>query len=212
VPDAYDSQLLNRYAYVRNNPVNKIDPTGNTPVGFEGIAGDFLGHDLFDPFGGVAAQQAFVGPPPPREPMSDLEFLLYEDLEAAQIAEASRTVVLRGEEWIGRSLGVTLAAAGGPLGPSLRGLAVAAVEDQVGFAPRGLSARGVPQLVYRGGSRTPTNLTPRPGVDTTGLSTFETLEQAVGPGQKAQVIDTMRLRSLCAVCDPQHKTRISSSL
>jgi hypothetical protein len=49
--------------------------------------------------------------------------------------------------------------------------------------------------VYRGGSRTPDNLTPRPNIDTQGLSTFETLEQAVRPGGKAQVIDLSRLQA-----------------
>jgi hypothetical protein len=29
VPGAYDSQALNRYAYVRNNPLGRIDPSGN---------------------------------------------------------------------------------------------------------------------------------------------------------------------------------------
>jgi hypothetical protein len=38
-------------------------------------------------------------------------------------------------------------------------------------------------------------------VDTTGLSTFDSLELAVQPGGKAQVIDTTRLQGLCAVCD-----------
>src|SRR5690242_16848379 len=52
------------------------------------------------------------------------------------------------------------------------------------------------RLVYRSGSPTDDNLTPRPGKDTTGqpgkspgLSTFRTLEQAVLPGAKAQAID-----------------------
>ena len=51
-------------------------------------------------------------------------------------------------------------------------------------------------LVYRGGSPTDDNLTPRPGADTTvrdgqapGLSVFTTIEAAVGPGGKAQLID-----------------------
>lgn len=54
-------------------------------------------------------------------------------------------------------------------------------------------------LVYRRGSKFPDNLTPRPGIDTDGLSTFDSLEGAVGPGGKAQVIDTEKLRSLKAV-------------
>ena len=52
------------------------------------------------------------------------------------------------------------------------------------------------RLVYRGGSAREDNLTPRPGKDTEpkagrapGLSTFTSLEQAVLPGEKAQVID-----------------------
>lgn len=52
---------------------------------------------------------------------------------------------------------------------------------------------GPPKIVYRGGSRTPDNLTPRPGIDRQGLSTFETLELTVRPGGKAQVIDLSRL-------------------
>lgn len=52
------------------------------------------------------------------------------------------------------------------------------------------------RLVYRSGSARDDNLTPRPGKDTVGslgqvpgLSTFVSLEQAVMPGGKAQVID-----------------------
>jgi hypothetical protein len=52
---------------------------------------------------------------------------------------------------------------------------------------------GLPKSVSRGGSRTPDNLTPRPGIDRQGLSTFETLELTVRPGGKAQVIDLSRL-------------------
>ena len=56
--------------------------------------------------------------------------------------------------------------------------------------------------MYRGGSATPNNLTPRPGQDLDGLSTFDSLEAAVGPGGKAQVIDTTKLNTLCATCTP----------
>src|SRR5438045_3458800 len=52
------------------------------------------------------------------------------------------------------------------------------------------------RLVFRSGSARDENLTPRPGKDTEGkpgqapgLSTFTTLEQAVLPGGKVQVID-----------------------
>lgn len=62
------------------------------------------------------------------------------------------------------------------------------------------------KIVYRGGSRTPDNLTPRPGSDLTGgkrgLSTFDTLEAATGPGGKAQAIDTSKLKCLGAHCSP----------
>jgi len=52
---------------------------------------------------------------------------------------------------------------------------------------------GGPRFVYRGGSATPDNLTPRPGVDTTGISTFDSLEAAIGPGGKAQKIDLQKV-------------------
>ena len=32
LPDVYDPQLLNRYAYVRNNPIKLVDPDGHVPV------------------------------------------------------------------------------------------------------------------------------------------------------------------------------------
>jgi hypothetical protein len=54
----------------------------------------------------------------------------------------------------------------------------------------------MPTLVYRSGSATDDNLTPRAGKDTLsrpgqapGLSTFTRLELTVAPGDKAQVID-----------------------
>jgi RHS repeat-associated protein len=35
VPNLYDPQSLNRYSYVRNNPVRLVDPTGHQSVGYE---------------------------------------------------------------------------------------------------------------------------------------------------------------------------------
>ena len=54
--------------------------------------------------------------------------------------------------------------------------------------------KDMPAKVYRGGANTADNLTPRPGIDTTGLSTFDNLEAATKPGGKAQVIDISRLK------------------
>ena len=44
-------------------------------------------------------------------------------------------------------------------------------------------------------------MTPRPGKDATGLSTFDTLEAATPEGGKTQVIDTTQLTSLEAIYD-----------
>lgn len=63
----------------------------------------------------------------------------------------------------------------------------------------GIDATGLGMLVYRRGSKFPDNLTPRPGIDLDGLSTFVSLEAAVSPGGKAQVLDTEKLRQLSAV-------------
>jgi RHS repeat-associated protein len=67
------------------------------------------------------------------------------------------------------------------------------VGDPLGLAETVLSSG----TVYRGGSNTPANMTPRPGKDTTGpkrgLSTFQDLEQAARPGEKAQAIDVEKL-------------------
>jgi hypothetical protein len=58
-----------------------------------------------------------------------------------------------------------------------------------------------PRYLYRGGSGTPHNLVPRLS-DMDGLSTFDTLERAARPGEKAQVIDPSRLKTLLAYADP----------
>jgi RHS repeat-associated protein len=76
------------------------------------------------------------------------------------------------------------------------------VESAVDAAPQEASVVSqASQLVYRGGSATASNFTPRPGLDSTGLSTFDNLEAATGPGGKAQIIDLGRLTSLSGVPD-----------
>jgi RHS repeat-associated protein len=62
------------------------------------------------------------------------------------------------------------------------------------------NAADTPSVVYRGGSRTADNMTPRPGVDTGGLSTFETLG-SFRPGTKVQVINVSKLKRLLATPD-----------
>src|SRR5437899_8637346 len=68
----------------------------------------------------------------------------------------------------------------------------------------------LPGSVYRRGSASPDNCTPRPGKDTSGgpgqapgLSTFETLD--LEPGERAQVIDLGQLQSpLRGIPDDPH--------
>ena len=55
--------------------------------------------------------------------------------------------------------------------------------------------------VFRRGPKTPTNFTPRPGKDPDGLSTFKTPD-GFDPGDKAQQIDTSKLKNLYAREDP----------
>lgn len=39
IPNWYDPQLSNRYAYTRNNPLKYVDPDGHQPKGFSGVGG-----------------------------------------------------------------------------------------------------------------------------------------------------------------------------
>lgn len=69
------------------------------------------------------------------------------------------------------------------------------------------AAEIAPRYLYRGGSRTPTNMTPRPGIDNTGLSTFDNAAAAAPHGGKVQVIDTSKLKCTLACPDvspPRH--------
>jgi hypothetical protein len=71
-----------------------------------------------------------------------------------------------------------------------------------GGAGKGAAAADdVPRLVYRGGSAEPKNLTARPGLDPTGLSTYDNPAAAVPRGGKAQVIDTSKLKCVVACPD-----------
>ena len=63
--------------------------------------------------------------------------------------------------------------------------------------------------MYRGGSRSADNLTPRPGVDDTGLSTFDTPAAAAPNGGKVQVIDTTKLKCTVACPDAPPRGHVS---
>ncbi|MCA1217215.1 hypothetical protein [Streptomyces sp. 8L] len=62
------------------------------------------------------------------------------------------------------------------------------------------AAAYVPKYVYRASSGTPQSMTPRPGADEEGLSTFDNIEK-FRKGAKLQKIDTEQLDSLEAVPD-----------
>lgn len=109
-------------------------------------------------------------------------------------------------DWVGVSIGLTAMAiptVGSGEIKILKGIGEEVVEAT---AKQGAEQGG--KLVYRGGSDSADNLTPRPGKDTDagdpkrGLSTFDSLEKALRPGEKAQVIDTSKLTSCGAHCTP----------
>ena len=80
------------------------------------------------------------------------------------------------------------------------GVTEGVVDAAATAAAKDAGGEAAPQLVYRGGSAQPANLTPRPD-DTTGLSTFDNPEAAAPNGGKVQVIDTSRLKLVHAYPD-----------
>jgi hypothetical protein len=64
-------------------------------------------------------------------------------------------------------------------------------------------ANPIPDFLFRGGSRSEANMTPRP-VDTTGLSTFDSLDHPFfRPGERVQKIETGRFKTLTAFQEGQ---------
>lgn len=146
---------------------------------------------------------------------------------AAGAGETVATSVLTGRGIpTGRQL-LTATATAGIVPPSLSGAVPASVPARnlvpanasasMDFTPTPVRQSGggsgseppVPNLVYRGGSRSMDNLTPRPGQDPTGLSTFDRPELAARPGEKVQVIDTTRLTKVRAYPDPPPDGHVS---
>ena len=162
---------LHLYAYVGNDPLNAVDPSGLAPgipqsnplpAGYGSFASPAFDFDSTGPVT-LAIMETNAATPPAM--VTTLE---------VNATTPPGTLTLAGSE-IG---------SGGP--PSSGG-------GSVSFGGGGDLG---PRVIYRGGSSTPTNLTPRPGVDTGGLSAnINPL-----PGRN-QIIDTSKFDILCAVCD-----------
>ena len=243
---ALNSQGLNRYSYVRNNPLKYVDPSGYWGVPpqvtpsepdsggesapeaspgdswFEdpnvtreqGTAPDaattwFREPNFCDPTGADDAKAAAMDTAGPSEPPgSGFDHLL--DMAGPILGGALATVVIHeaSAEFMGALEEAAYGAFGGaaevPAEVATEGVVVEGAPASAGAVPEASGEGG--KIVYRGGSRTPYNLTPRPGSDMTGdkrgLSTFDTLEKATPPGGKAQAIDTSKLTCLGAHCSP----------
>lgn len=73
-------------------------------------------------------------------------------------------------------------------------------------------AADAPQLVYRGGSKEPMNMTPRPVKDPEGLTAWNTPEAAVAASpssNKIQVVDTSKLNNVKAIPDASSPGHVS---
>jgi RHS repeat-associated protein len=198
VPDGKNPQQFNRYSYGLNNPVKYTDPSGHkvvcgaTPDGCE------------DPWAGHPPQQPY--PEGTMDNVVNFTVGLYAAVVTVVVAApaivegaiaGAETAMLKATvACVNSAICATLFGLGGAAGAEAA--RQAETETTGGLESGSLMQEGV---VYRGGSATASNLTPRPGIDTTGLSTYDSLERAVGPGGKAQMIDVSKLQSLSAIRD-----------
>jgi RHS repeat-associated protein len=192
VPQPGNPQTLNRYAYCLGNPLKFNDPSGHwigdwlVALGRSGPVGKAMVVGMGQVAEHVSRQTQRVFYPDANTTTAD-RLLACAEIGGGSVVAGAIVV----EVGFG-TLGTAATAGATELADDvLDDAAVASVEaaetadDVAGSAMES-------GVVYRGGSATPVNLTPRLGVDK-GLSTFDTLEAAVQPGGKAQVIDVSRL-------------------
>jgi len=190
VPDHQNPQLLNRYSYAGNNPIRYNDPDGHCgPLCWTGIV---LGLSR------VALTVNASQPLPPEKQPSDIQGLVGTALMLTGLG-------LQVPEWL-----IPLACGDGnctnEVEQGTNVLCGGDCSDELRTNGQVLKEG----LAYRGGSATPSNLTPRPGIDLDGLSTFNNLKSAAAPGNKAQVIDISKLSTpLQAIFDDSPPGHIS---
>jgi RHS repeat-associated protein len=194
VPEPGEPQALNRYAYVLNNPLRYVDPSGHWI--FEESPDDYWFIGGGGQYGAMRRQDQFA----PHDPTTgEIVAVATSPFWGAALASGSETLATG--LWEAGAIAyetVTWWAVeklinGGLLGGEAKAAADYACADG-DCTNEVTAAEEKVRVVYRGGSRTPANLTPRPGIDTTGLSTFDSLEAATKPGGKAQVIDVSKLQ------------------
>ncbi len=145
VPNPLDSQSLNRYSYVRNNPTNRIDPSGNVDIGgfFRSVgtfvsapfraAGSFLG------FGGGGSLRDFSAVAGLPGGLAGIEEIT---ITAPGPSNLARAAGFLGGVATGVALGFGIAAfaAAAPITATVLGVGLLALEVGSGFkGTRGLA-------------------------------------------------------------------------
>lgn len=203
IQDPTNSQSFNRYSYVWNNPLRYTDPTGEVvflalPAIVKGGAWALTAWGAYET--AIVTEQTIsdyrsgeltgtqvaknVG-------IAGAEALIFNRAVAVSRL-APQAIRDKASEWYNAALGKSDKVNGGLNADTpVTGKTTPANE----IVETGDVAKKADDFVYRGGSGTPTNLTPRPN-DIGGLSG----NVNPMPG-KNQVIDTSKLDQLCAVCD-----------